>query len=153
MKRNTPFIILRLCNLLSFFPPWPPPHPTPSQINTPSPITQIHRLSFLVRFFFSSSSSHFLVTTPATCFKSSFWQTTNKLKYRHSYNTMWRFRGRLERKQKRNIHTIQKQKQKETKSEKHLHLFYPHVFFRTFLEKRYTVASYQSRITCRYNTT
>lgn len=51
------------------------------QINTPSPVTQVHRLSFLVGFFFSA---RFLVTIPATCFKSSFWQTTNKLKHKHS---------------------------------------------------------------------
>lgn len=148
MKEILPFIILRLLQpsvlLYSLKSP---------RINTPYPITQIHRLSFLVRFFFSSL---FLVTIPATCFKSSFWQTTNKLKHKHSYNTMWHFFFRTLRKKKiiikKYTYNTEPKKKKRTK-EKHLHfLFFP-VFFLAFLEKRYTVASYQSHITCRYNTT
>lgn len=123
------------------------------QINTPSPITQIHRLSFLVCLFFSS---HFLVTIPATCFKSSFWQTTNKLKHKHSYNTMWHFLFRtLRKKKKYTYNTEPRKKERKVKDQEKRSIcivVFP-MFFLAFLEKRYTVASYQSHITCRYNTT
>lgn len=126
-------------NLEALLPEIPPNKPT-------FPITQIHRLSFIVFFF---SSSHFLVTIPATCFKSSFWQTTNKLK--HIHITQCDICRTL---LKKKIHTVQKtKKEKKTRKEKHLHFCFFSIFSLAFLEKRYTVASYQSHITCRYNTT
>lgn len=70
------------------------------------------------------------------------------------------FLGRLERKEKKKeiyiqYRTQKREKTKRTIKEKHLHFCFPPqvFFFLAFLEKRYTVASYQSRITCRYNTT
>lgn len=65
------------------------------------------------------------------------------------------FVGRFWKKKIKHIHTVQNPKEnRKYKKRSILHFCFlqKYIFFFAFLEKRYTVASYQSHITCRYIT-
>lgn len=131
---NTSFRILRLfatffCSLQAppLYKPRPPVFP---------PAHRSTNTSALILGIFSSSL--FRMTTPASCFKSSFWQTTNKLKIQTfiEHNVWLSFWGRFwkNNNKKKEIYTWYWKKKKEKQKRSNCICF--SVFSSLFLKKK-----------------